>query len=41
MTKPTLQTASAHWGWDEHRYFGHGVFQDLAGRESLTGLTAL
>jgi hypothetical protein len=41
MTKPTLQTASAHWGWDEHRYFGHGVSQDLAGRESLTGLTAL
>lgn len=41
MTTLTLPTASAHWGWDEHRYFGHGVFEQLAGQESLCGLTAL
>lgn len=31
----------AHWGWDEHQYFGHQVFGELLGAESLTGLTAL
>jgi hypothetical protein len=41
MTDLVLPTASAHWGWDEHRYFGHRVFEELAGHESLTGLTAL
>jgi len=41
MTKLTLQTASAHWGWDEHRYFGQRVFEQLAGQESLSSLTAL
>jgi len=34
-------TRSAHWGWDEHRYFGHRVFEELAGRESVAGLLAL
>jgi hypothetical protein len=41
MNELTLPTASAHWGWDEHCYFGRRVFGELAGRESLTGLTAL
>jgi hypothetical protein len=41
MTELGLPTMSAHWGWHEHRYFGHRVFEELAGRESLTGLTAL
>lgn len=41
MTQLTLPTASAHWGWDEHCYFGHRVFEELAGHESFTGLTAL
>lgn len=36
-----LPTNSAHWGWDDHSYFGHRVFEELAGRESITGLTAL
>ena len=34
-------TRVAHWGYDEHRYFGHRVFEELTGRETLTGLTAL
>lgn len=34
-------TRTAHWGWDEHRYFGHRVFEDLTGRESLAGLLGL
>jgi hypothetical protein len=34
-------THSAHWGWNEHRYFGHRVFEELAGNETLTGLTVL
>jgi hypothetical protein len=38
---PELVTRSAHWGYDEHRYFGHAVFEQLRGRESLSGLTAL
>jgi hypothetical protein len=37
----TQETRTAHWGWDEHRYFGHRVFEQLAGHESLTGLTVL
>jgi hypothetical protein len=42
MTEPTpIETHSAHWGFDDHRYFGHAVFEELLGRESLTGLTAL
>ena len=41
MTELVLTTASAHWGWDEHRYFGHRVFEELAGHESFTSLTAL
>jgi len=43
MTLPELiqETRTAHWGWQEHRYFGQRVFEDLAGRETLTGLTVL
>jgi hypothetical protein len=43
MTLAPLEesTRSAHWGWDEHRYFGHRVFADLTGSESLTGMMAL
>lgn len=41
MQPLSLPTASAHWGWEEHRYFGYRVFAELAGRESLTSLTAL
>jgi hypothetical protein len=41
MTQPVLPTASAHWGWEEHTYFGYRVFAELAGKESLTSLTAL
>jgi hypothetical protein len=43
MTVPTLDepTHSAHWGWTEHRYFGHRVFGELTGQESLAGLLAL
>ncbi len=37
----TVRTRSAHWGWDEHRYFGHRVFEELTGSESMTGLMAL
>jgi hypothetical protein len=35
------RTRSAHWGWDEHRYFGFRVFEELTGHESLAGLLAL
>ena len=43
MSLPELTqgTRTAHWGWHEHRYFGQRVFAELAGRESLTGLTVL
>jgi len=43
MSLPELthETRTAHWGWDEHRYFGHRVFEELAGKETLTGLTVL
>jgi hypothetical protein len=34
-------TRVAHWGYDEHRYFGHRVFEELTGRETLTSLTGL
>jgi len=37
----TQPTRTAHWGWHEHRYFGHRVFQQLTGHETLTGLTVL
>jgi hypothetical protein len=37
----TVRTRSGHWGWDEHRYFGHRVFEELTGQESMTGLLAL
>jgi hypothetical protein len=43
MTLPLLtqKTRSGHWGWDEHRYFGHRVFEELAGKQSLTAIVAL
>jgi len=41
MKDLALPTATAHWGWDDHRYFGQRVFEELAGRESLTSLTVL
>jgi len=41
MTVPTLTTGCAHWGWTEHRYFGHAVFGELLGPGTLTSLTAL
>jgi hypothetical protein len=36
-----VTTRTAHMGWDEHRYFGRAVFEELTGKESLTGLLAL
>ena len=36
-----VTTRTAHMGWDEHRYFGRAVFEDLTGKESLTYLMAL
>jgi hypothetical protein len=41
MADLTLKTHCAHWGFHDHRYFGHDVFADLLGRETLTGLTVL
>jgi hypothetical protein len=43
MTVPgfKLATKCAHWGWDDHRYFGYSVFEELAGSESMTGIAAL
>lgn len=37
----SLTTHCAHWGFREHRYFGHRVFEELLGRETFTGLTVL
>jgi hypothetical protein len=39
--KVTLPTNCAHWGWDDHRYFGHSVFDELTGHESMAGIAAL
>ena len=41
MKDLALPTNSAHWGWDDHSYFGQRVFEELAGHESITSLTAL
>jgi hypothetical protein len=42
MTAPLpVTTRTAHWGWDEHRYFGRRVFAELTGKESLASLVAL
>ena len=38
---PAVKTRTGHWGWDEHRYFGHGVFAELTGKQSLAGMLAL
>jgi hypothetical protein len=37
----SIITHCAHWGYDEHQYFGYRVFEELVGHETLTGLTAL
>jgi hypothetical protein len=37
----TLPTQCAHWGWVDHRYFGHSVFGELTGRETMTSISAL
>lgn len=34
-------THVAHWGWDEHQYFGYRVFGELLGQESLTSLMVM
>jgi hypothetical protein len=36
-----IKTRTAHWGWDEHQYFGKAVFAELTGKESLASLVAL
>jgi hypothetical protein len=36
-----IETHSAHWGFDDHRYFGYAAFGELLGNESLVGLGAL
>lgn len=41
MKDLALPTSSAHWGWDDHSYFGQRVFEELAGQESFTSLMAL
>jgi hypothetical protein len=43
VTLPPLteRTRSAHWAFEEPRYFGHRVFTELAGRESWTSMMAL
>ncbi len=38
---PVVTTNLAHWGWEEHQYFGHEVFGELIGEETFTGLSAL
>ena len=37
----SVTTHCAHWGWEEHRYFGYEVFGELIGEETFTGLSAL
>jgi len=39
--EPIVQTHVAHWGFDEHQYFGYAVFAELLPHESLMGLNAL
>jgi hypothetical protein len=36
-----VKTRTAHWGWDEHRYFGKAVFAELTGKQPLASLVAL
>ena len=33
-----LPTRVCHAGWDEHEYCGYRLFQDFAGKETLTGM---
>ena len=37
----TLPTWCAHWGQEDHQYFGYPVYAQLMGRESVTGISAL
>jgi len=39
--KGLIRTRVAWAGWDQHYFFGHDVFDDLAGQASYTALTAL
>ncbi|MFH1807620.1 MAG: hypothetical protein ABIJ09_02655 [Pseudomonadota bacterium] len=41
LDAPVVRTRIARAGWDEHSYYGHRVFADLAGRESVASLLAL
>jgi hypothetical protein len=43
MSNPAqkVSTRCAHWGFVDHRYFGHAVFGELAGHQSITGLLAI
>ncbi len=36
-----VETHCAHWGHNDHRYFGNAVFGELTGKETFTGLVAL
>lgn len=40
-TRHRAITHCAHWGWDEHQFWGHPVFGELLGNEGFMGLTAL
>ena len=40
-TTPRISTRCAHWGWDDHEYFGYSVFRELTGHESMIGMSAL
>ena len=40
-TKPTVFTRVARAGYEEHRFFSWGVFGELTGRETLSGLVAM
>jgi hypothetical protein len=39
--RPVIVTRVAHAGVDDHRFFGHGMVQDLLGQETQTGLLGL
>ena len=41
LPRLTERTRTAYWAFDEPRYFGYRVFDELAGRESWTSLMAL
>jgi hypothetical protein len=41
LVQLTERTRTAYWAFDEPRYFGYRVFEELAGQESWTSLMAL